>query len=193
MSRRLSARYNLQWLGETGYAGHKENLMKVRTYSVCLSVLTLVLGAWAQQPPVPGIITSTELKQLIPQNYFFGGRIAPVQAANAAGVRFSGGKLLLTALLDTSGYATALPQKLQGLLITETPVSIEGSELKPGAYGFGFISGKFVVMNVGEGNVLSVAAQRDEKLRPAVPLKIIEQGGNYRLYAGRDFVTLKRQ
>jgi hypothetical protein len=167
--------------------------MKVRTCSVCLLLLALILGAWAQQASAPGIIPSTELKQFIPQNYFLGGRIAPVQAANASGVRFSNGKLLLTALLDTSGYATALPQKLQGLLIVESPVSIEGSVLKPGAYGFGFLSGKFAVMDVGAGDVMSVAAQRDEKLRPAVPLKILEQGGGYRLYAGRDYVILKPQ
>ncbi len=167
--------------------------MKSRSYLVCFSVLFLMLSAWAQKTPAPGIITSTELKQLIPQNYFFDGRIAPVQGANASGVRFSSGKLFLTALLDTSGYATALPQKLQGLLISETPVRLGDSELKPGAYGFAFIAGKFVVMNVGGGEVLSVAAQRDEQIRPAVPLKIIEQDGHYRLYAGRDFVTLKRQ
>lgn len=167
--------------------------MKVRTYSVCFAALILVLCAWAQQPPALGILASAELKQLVPQNYFFGGRLAPVQSANAAGVRFSNGKLLVTALLETSGYATSLPQKLQGMLITEAPVGIEGSQLKPGAYGFGFNAGKFVVMDVGAGNVLSVPGGRDDKIRPAVPLKIVKEGGNYRLYAGRDFVTLKGQ
>ncbi len=166
--------------------------MKVRALIVCFAAITLVLYAWAQQASAPGILSSSELKPLIPQNYFFGGRLAPVQPGQAAGIRLSGGKLFLTALLETSGYATSLPQKLQGLLITEAPAMIGGSELKPGAYGFGFNAGKFVVMNVGAGTVLSVPAQRDEKMRAPVPLKIVEESGNYRLYAGRDFVNLKR-
>jgi hypothetical protein len=166
-------------------------MMKVRTGSACLAVLILACFAWAQKSP--GILTSAEVKPLLPQNFYFAGRLAPVQPAQAAGVRFSNGKLLIAAPLETSGYASSLPQKLQGMLITETPAVIEGSELKPGAYGFGFNSGKFVVMDVGGGTVLSVAAHRDDAMRTAVPLKIVEQGGNYRLYAGRDFVSIKRQ
>ena len=167
--------------------------MRASRFSTFLVVFIVLSLAWAQKPAAPGILASTELKQLLPQNYFFGGRLAPVQAAQAAGVRFSNGKLLLTALLETSGYATSLPQKLQGMLIAETPVEINASELKPGAYGFAFNAGKLVVMDVGAGTVLSVASQRDEKMRAAVPLKMVEEGGDYRLYAGRDFVTIKRR
>ena len=150
--------------------------MSVRGYAVSLVAVALVLGAVAQKAPAPGILKPTELKELVPQNYFFGGRLAPVQPGQAAGVRFSNGKLFLAALLETSGYATSLPQKLQGLLITEIPVTIGGSELNPGEYGFGFNDGKFVIMDVGTSTVQSVAAQRDEKMRPAVPLKIVEEG-----------------
>jgi len=166
--------------------------MKMRASAIWLaSLATLALSAWAQKPPAKGILAPAELKQVVPQNYFFAGRTAPVQLRNAAGIRFSSDKLLLAALVDTSGYSTAIQQKYQGLFITETPITIEGSDLKPGAYGFGFNSGKFLVMDVGAGDVLSVSAQHDDNVQPAVPLKIVEQDGNYRLYAGKNFVTLK--
>jgi hypothetical protein len=167
--------------------------MSVRGYAVSLVTFALVLCAVAQKASAPGILKPAELKGLLPENYFFGGRLAPVEPGQAAGVRFSNGKLFLTALLETSGYATSLPQKLQGLLITEIPVTIGGSKLNPGEYGFGFNDGKLVIMDVGTATVLSVAAQRDENIRPAVPLKIAEDGGDYRLYAGRNFVTIKGQ
>lgn len=164
--------------------------MKGKIALLSVVIFALVVGAWAQGS-APGVLNSTQVKQYIPQNYFFAGRLAPVEPGQAAGIRLAGGKLLLAAMLETSGYATSLPQKLQGLLITEVPVKIEGSELKPGAYGFGFNGGKFVVMDVAAGQVLAVVAHQDEKLRPAVPLKIAAQsGGTYRLYAGKDYVTL---
>ncbi len=164
--------------------------MKLRVLALLLTIFSLTISGWAQGSPAKGTLAPAELKQLLPHDFFFGGRVAPVQAGQEAGVRLGSGKLLLAALLDTSGYASSLPQKLEGMLITETAVSIGGSQLKPGAYGFGFQAGKFNVMDVGDNKVLSVAAQRDEKLRPAVPIKIVEEGGKYRLYSGKDFVTI---
>jgi len=48
-------------------------------------------------------------------------------------------------------------------------------------------------MDVGANDVLSVSAKTDDKLHPAVPLKIVEDGGAYRLYAGKKWVSLKTQ
>jgi len=42
-------------------------------------------------------------------------------------------------------------------------------------------------------DVFSVAAQTDDKVKPVMPLKIVEQGGGYRLYAGKSFVVVKAQ
>ena len=153
----------------------------------------LALLTWAQAPPAPapGVLGAAELKQLVPSNFFFAGKTAPVQQRNSAGVRFAGGKLLLAALVDTSGYSSAIEEKYQGLLITETPLSIENSTLKPGAYGFGFSEGKFIVMDVAADDLLSVPAQTDDTVKPVMPLKIVEQADGYRLYAGRNFVTVK--
>ncbi len=165
----------------------------MKTRVMMLAALAVSLCAWGQTAAKPGILTAPELKTLVPQNYFFGGRLAPVEGRNSAGLRLANGKLLVAAPLVTSGYATAMVEKLQGLLISESAVMIESMELKPGAYGFGFKAGKFVVMDVGANDVLSVTAHRDDKMHAAVPLKIVEQEGNYRLYAGRDFVTLKQK
>src|SRR5438445_9267410 len=102
--------------------------------------------------------------------------------------------MLLPGMVDTSGYSSDLQQKYQGMFITEVKLDIEGSSLSPGEYGFGFTNdGKFVVMDVGANDVLSVAAKTDDNLHRPVPLKIAEEGGAYRLYAGKKWVSIKVQ
>ena len=166
--------------------------MSLKTSAITLALLAaLTLLAWAQSPPAPGVLPAAEVKQLVPRDFFFAGKTAPVQLRNSAGVRFSNGKLLLAALVDTAGYSSAIEEKYQGLLIAETTLTIEGATLKPGAYGFGFRAGKFLVMDVAANDELSVAAQTDDKVKPVMPLKIVEHAGGFRLYAGKSFVTVK--
>ncbi|MGH9650811.1 MAG: hypothetical protein ACRD3A_13470 [Terriglobales bacterium] len=153
----------------------------------------MALLTWAQGAPAKGVLGAAELKQLVPHDFFFAGKTASVQLRNSAGVRFANGKLLLAALVDTAGYSSAIEEKYQGLLIAETTLHIEGASLKPGAYGFGFSKGKFLVMDVAADDVLSVAAQADDKVKPVMPLKIVEQAGGFRLYAGKSFVAVKAQ
>ena len=164
--------------------------MPKKVLAVFLTLLTCV--AIAQNASQKGVLKPAELKTLIPPNYFFAGKTPTVQLRNSAGVRFANDKIVLVALVDTGGYSTAIQEKYQGLFITESPVKIEDSELKPGAYGFGFTQGKFLIMDVGANDLLSVAAHHDDNLQRAVPLKILEQDGGYRLYAGKNFVTIKQ-
>jgi hypothetical protein len=155
-------------------------------------VLLLTCIALAQNAAQKGILKPAELKTLIPPNYFFAGKTPTVQLRNSAGVRLANDKVVLAALVDTAGYSTAIQEKYQGLFITESPIKIEDTELKPGAYGFGFAQGKFLIMDVGANDVLSVGAHHDDNLQRAVPLKIVEQDGGYRLYGGKNFVTIKQ-
>jgi hypothetical protein len=166
--------------------------MKTRKHAFCLATLLLCTClAPAQQPPAKGILGPADLKKLIPQDYFFAGLTASVQPGMNAGVRFANGKVLLVALVNTSGYSTAIQQKYQALFLTDSRLKVEGSDLPPGAYGCGFSSGKFFVMNLAAEDVVSVPAQHDKKLQRAVPLRFVEQEGGYRFYAGKNFVALR--
>jgi hypothetical protein len=160
-----------------------------RQVGVAVMLFTSLLLA---QQPKPGLLGSDDLKKFVPAAYFFRGQSAPVQVRNSAGFSMPGGKLVLAGLVDTSGYASDLQAKYQGFLITEIKLNIEGSELAPGQYGFGFSqAGKFLVMDVGANDLLSVAAAMDDKLARPVPLKMVEDGGGYRLYTGKKWVLLK--
>jgi len=137
------------------------------------------------------ILTSDQVKKIVPTTYFFAGQSAAVQLRNAAGLKNSGGKVVLAALVDTSGYSAAIAEKYQGLLITETKLSFDGATLDPGEYGFGFKDDKFTVMNVAGTDQFSVASHGDDQVKHPVPLKLEKDGAGYRLYAGRKYVVLK--
>jgi hypothetical protein len=157
---------------------------------LCLMTSLLAVAQHAK----PGVLSADEIKTLAPTSYFFAGQSAPVQVRNSVGFRSAGGKLTLAGLVDISGYASDLAQKYQGFFITETKLSIDGSELQPGEYGFGFTKdGKFLVMNVAGSDVVTASAATDEKLARPVPLKMTEEGGTYKLYAGKKWVGLKAE
>jgi len=160
-----------------------------------LGVLTLVMlsSALAQQPS-KHVLSSDELKKAVPAEYFFRGQKAPVQLRNAVGFQLADGKMMLAALVDASGYSTAIQQKYQGMLITESKLNIGGSELAPGQYGFGFTAdGKFLAMDVANNDVLNTASQTDAALQHAVPLKLVEDGAGYKLYAGKKWIGIKTE
>jgi hypothetical protein len=158
-----------------------------------LGALTLVMLASAvAQQASKHILNSDEVKKAVPTEYFFRGQKAPVQVRNAVGFQLADGKMMLAALVDASGYSTAIQQKYQGMLITETKLNIGGSELAPGQYGFGFTAdGKFIVMDVANNDVFSAASQIDSALQHAVPLKLVEDGAGYKLYAGKKWIGIK--
>jgi hypothetical protein len=152
--------------------------------------LLLVLAALVAQGGAQ-ILTGDQVRKLAPTAYFFAGQSAAVQVRNTAGLKNSAGKIVLAGLVDTSGYSTAIQEKYQGFLITETKLSFDGAALDPGEYGFGFADGKFVVMNVASTDLFSTASQNDDQLKHPVPLKFEKDGAAYRLYAGRKYVALK--
>jgi hypothetical protein len=151
----------------------------------------VVLAALALAQAGAQVLTGDQVKKVAPNSFFFAGQSATVQMRNATGLKNSAGKLVLAGLVDTSGYSTAIAERYQGFLITETKLSVDGATLDAGAYGFGFKEGKFTVMNVAGTDVFSTASQNDDQLKHPVPLKLEKDGAAYRLYAGRKYVVVK--
>jgi len=163
-------------------------------YAILGVVAAALLGSGLAQQGSKHLLSGDELKKAVPAEYFFRGQKAPTQVRNSAGFQLADGKITLAALVDASGYSTAIQQKYQGLLITEAKLNIGGTALQPGQYGFGFTAdGKFVVMDVSNSDVLTVPFQTDGALPRAVPLKMVEAGGGYKLYAGKEWVEIEAQ
>ena len=162
------------------------NLHRIYQMAWLVVLVSLALAEASAQ-----ILTSDQVKKLAPNSYYFAGQSAAVQVRNTAGLKNSAGKVVLAGLVDTSGYSTAIQEKYQGFLITETKLTFDGAALDPGEYGFGFKEGKFIVMNVAATDMFSIASANDDQLKHPVPLKFEKDAAGYRLYAGRKYVVVK--
>ncbi|MBZ5700976.1 MAG: hypothetical protein LAN84_03945 [Acidobacteriia bacterium] len=173
--------------------------VKLLTGFALLLLLALLLQipfAGAAPAASDAILKANDIgAKLFPEKIFFHGQVTSVQLRNSGGVRFSDDAYTLAGVVDASGYASGIREKLQGYLISEVALVIGGQKLPTGAYGFGFLKdGKFVAMDLGAHDVLQVASSKDAEMKRPVPLQVASAAaaGTYRLYMGRDFVEFSR-
>jgi hypothetical protein len=171
-------------------------LLAVLALACCLASGAAATSQSAGGTPAaaPGLLTRDKAGPLLPQTVFFDGKVATVQARNSAGIRLSSDKIILAALVDSSGYASDVRERYQGILLLTAPILIGGKRLEPGQYGFGFLQDDvMVVMNLGAGDVLRTSTTRDAALARPVPLQMISEadGTRTRLYLGRSYVVLQ--
>ena len=179
--------------------------MKLRT--LAFLALALVLGSSAVIAQEPGatlpeanagvhpstILTADQAANILPATVFFRGQSAALQGRNSAGVRFPDQMLMLVSLVDTSCYSSQVQSKYQAYLITESSLDTGGHRLAPGAYGCGFLNGSFLVQDLGAHDLFTANATADSTLHRPRPLQIVaapDSSGAYRLYAGRNYVTI---
>ncbi len=89
------------------------SMKNTRLAAVGTLVALLVTLALAQKS-AQHLLSSDELKKAVPAEFFFRGQKAPTQARNSAGFQTADGKITFAALVDVSGYSTAVQQKYQG-------------------------------------------------------------------------------
>jgi len=141
-------------------------------------------------PATPGILTRDQAAAIFPASVFFRGQTATIQARNSSGVRLADGRLVLVAVVNTSGYSSSVAEAYQAYLITEVSLNFGDHVLKPGAYGFGFVTGdRMTVMDIGGAEVLSATTRHDAELARPVPLQILPEAAKFRLYLGRNYVS----
>lgn len=165
-----------------------------------LAVAFQILGAAssAQDTGKAQLLAGDELNKLLPGSVFLDGQTPPVEKRNAAGARMENGRILLVAIIETSGYSSAAKEKYSAILLTQGGLILGKSKIDPGAYGLGkkkIVAGAgesevFVLYDLGGNAVAEIPAQNDAKLRPALPIQLkLDAAAAPRLYLGRDFVT----
>jgi hypothetical protein len=136
------------------------------------------------------VLAGGELTRVVPPGFYFQGLSAPTQMRNAAAARFGTNRYVIAGLVDTAGYAADVREKYQGFLVTDSPVRIGGFELPVGAYGFNFVSSKFLVLDLSGKELFSTLVENDSGLRRPRPLMMTKGGAGIRLYSGRSYVTI---
>jgi hypothetical protein len=164
-----------------------------RNCLLAMLILFLLPMSWASDSSEKALKASDITAKVLPDKVFFRGQVASVQTRNSGGVHFSDDAYVLAALVDSSGYSSDIRQKYQGYLMTECALDLGGQKLVPGAYGFGFVGGKLIVMDLGAHDLLSIASSKDADLKRPIPLQIVATApGKYRLYVGREYVDFSR-
>lgn len=161
-------------------------------FIVLAALISVSLAASAQRQGT--ILHAPEASKVLPDAVFYAGKSASTQLRNSAGIHFGDDHYVLSVLVDTSGYSTAIQEKYQGYLLTEVPLEIGGHPLVPGAYGIGFVGDHFNVMDIGNHDVLQAPAHHDDKMQRPVPLQILDgdSPGRYLLCFGRSCVYIHR-
>lgn len=154
-------------------------------------VVTIVATTVMQGQSGATILKPADMQRLLPATLFYRGQTATTQLRNSGGVKFPDGYMVLAALVDTSGYSTAVAAVYQGQLITEIPLKVGEKSLPAGAYGFGFVANdQFVVTDIGAHRVLTLSSTTDSGLKRPRPLEVLPNpSGGFRLYSGRRYIV----
>lgn len=137
------------------------------------------------------VLTGAELTRVVPPGFYFQGQSAPTQMRNTGAARFGTTRYVIAGLVDTSGYAADVRARYEGFFITDSPITINGSELGTGAYGFGFSdNGKLNILDLAGNEILSVATTKDNQLKRPRPLMMTKSGNEIRLYSGKNYAVI---
>ncbi|MCA1605327.1 MAG: hypothetical protein LC775_07625, partial [Acidobacteria bacterium] len=137
------------------------------------------------------ILSGAGLSRVVPPGFYFQGLTAPTQMRNSAAGRFGTNRYVIAGLVDTSGYSAEVRARYEGFLITDSTITINGSELGVGAYGFGFSNdGKLNILDLAGNEILSVSTTRDHQLKRPRPLMMTKVGNGIRLYSGKAYTVI---
>jgi hypothetical protein len=164
----------------------------LKHFALVAALLLAAGSAVAQERPA--VLTGPELTRVVPTGFYFQGLSAPTQMRNSAAARFGKDRYVISGLVDTSGYSADIRAKYVGFLITDSPITLGGESLQPGAYGFGFgTEGKLTVMDLSGKDLLSVPITNDKDLRRPRPLMMTADANGVRLYNGKNYVVIAAQ
>ena len=163
------------------------------SYFALIAAMLLAAGsAVAQEQPT--ILAGAELTRVVPPGFYFQGLSAPTQMRNSAAARFGKDRHVISGLVDTSGYSADVRAKYVGFLITDSPITLNGESLPPGAYGFGFANeGKLTVMDLSGKDLMSVSVTNDKDLKRPRPLMMTADANGVRFYNGKNYVMIAAQ
>jgi len=114
--------------------------MKKTLLGIGFSVMVCMLAVCSNSAFAQGgfaVVTGEAVTKAVPGDFYLEGNRIPVEKRNAALLKNEKGARVVVGLIDTAGYSSQIKQKYNGMLITETKISVCGTSLDVGSYGFG--------------------------------------------------------
>jgi hypothetical protein len=137
------------------------------------------------------VLTGPELARVVPSAFYFQGQSAATQMRNSAAARFGSKRFVIAGMVDTSGYSSDIRERYQGFLITDSAITINGSDLAVGAYGFGFSNdARLKIFDLAGNEILSVETKTEPGLKRPRPLMMTSTESGIRLYSGKEYAVI---
>ena len=168
-----------------------------------LVLVMVTLAAWPQNARAQGkfeTITPKTYDRLLPRDAYLEGNAIPTELRNTAMLKTPSAPRVLFSLIDTAGYSSQIKQKYIGMVITEGRISVCGTAVDVGSYGFGLdkpappstADAKFRLYNQAGTEVASCAAPHDASIKMPRPLQVtVSKEGSAWLVLGRYKVEIK--
>lgn len=172
-------------------------------FAAGIGLMTAVLAVWPSAARAQGafeLVSGKGFDSAVPKDFYLEGNAIPTQKRNAALLKTPAGARVLFALIDTTGYSSQIQQKYEGMIISESKISLCGMAIGVGSYGFGFTKpaatsaeeAKFLVYNQAGGKVAECALKKDAELKQPVPLQVVvAKSGPAKLYLGKNWLEVK--
>ena len=167
------------------------------------AVVACLLAAWPNAARAQGgfeNVTGDAFVKAVPGDFYLEGNRIPVEKRNAALLKSAKGSRVVVALIDTTGYSSQIQQKYLGMLITETKLTVCGTALGVGSYGFGLerpaatsnADATFRVYDQAGDKLAQCGARKDDTLKQPKPLSVVTpKGGAAKLYLGKYAVEIQ--
>ena len=146
-------------------------------------------------------VTGEAFVKAVPNDFYLEGNRIPVEKPrNAVLLKNAKGARVVVALVDTTGYSSQIKQKYTGMMITETKISVCGTELGVGSYGFGLdrpaatsnANATFTIYNQAGEKLGECAAIKDQNIKQPRPLAVATaKGAPAKLELGKYVVEIK--
>ena len=170
--------------------------MKSLRLLTLLAVAAISAGAQNQFQ----MVTGKAFDSAVPRDFYLEGNAIPTAKRNAAMVKTPAGARAVISMLDTTGYASNIIEKYVGMIITEGKLTVCGTKIGVGSYGFGWVQspqesdkpGTFSLYDQAGAKVGECSTPRDAAMKAPRPLQIVvRKDGTALLYHGRNSVELK--
>ena len=146
------------------------------------------------------VVTGKAFDSALPKDFYVEGNAIPTAKRNAVMVTTPSGARALFSLIDTTGYASNIIEKYDGMIITEGDLTVCGTKVAVGSYAFGWVQsprgedkpGTFSLYNQAGTKLGECSTPRDAELKMPRPLQVVvNSDGTAMLYHGRNGVKLQ--
>ncbi len=145
------------------------------------------------------VVSGQAVVRAVPGDFYLEGNRIPVDKRYAVLLKNTHGARLVVANINTAGYSSQIKQKYTGMVITETKISVCGTELGVGSYGFGLdrpappstADATFRIYNQAGEKLGECAAKRDDTIKQPTPLTVTApQGGPVKVALGKYVIEI---